>query len=163
MPSRGFQTAASTLAGVGRRFYARGWVLGTSGNFSAVVSKRPLQLAISASGTSKRVIGAGDFLCCDDRGRAIGRAAGKIGGSRRAALSGLPRKPSAETLLHVEIVRQYEQFVETLGDRYLRDVRDLRTGDHWNEALLRLIDAADVFQGVCLDLVNELPEHRILR
>src|ERR1051325_3557446 len=91
MPSRGFHTVASTLAGVGRRFYARGWVLGTSGNFSAVVSKRPLQLAISASGTSKRVIGAGDFLRCDGRGRAVGRTAGK---------------PSAETLLHVTVVQE---------------------------------------------------------
>ncbi len=91
MPSRRFHAAASTLAGVGRRFYARGWVLGTSGNFSAVVSTRPLQLAISSSGTSKRVIGAGDFLRCDDRGRAIGRTTGK---------------PSAETLLHVAIVQE---------------------------------------------------------
>ena len=46
----------------------------------------------------------------------------------------------------VEIVRQYETFVQTLGDRYLRDVRDLRSGEEWNEALLKLIDQADVFQ-----------------
>jgi len=46
----------------------------------------------------------------------------------------------------VDIVRRYEQFVETLGDRYLRDVRDLRSGEDWDEALLRLIDQADVFQ-----------------
>ncbi len=45
-----------------------------------------------------------------------------------------------------EIVRQYEWFVETLGDQYLRDVRDLRAGEDWNEALLRLIEQADVFQ-----------------
>jgi len=88
MPSRSFHGVASTLAGVGRRFYARGWVLGTSGNFSAVLSRNPLQLAISSSGTSKREIGSADFLCCDDRGRAIGRG-----------------KPSAETLLHIEIAK----------------------------------------------------------
>jgi serine/threonine protein kinase len=46
----------------------------------------------------------------------------------------------------VEIVRQYERFVETLGDRYLRDVRDLRAGEAWDKGLLRLIDEADVFQ-----------------
>src|SRR5262245_65146043 len=88
MASRSFQSAATSLSSIGRRFYSRGWVLGTSGNFSAVVSRRPLQLAISSSGTSKRVIGASDFLRCDERGRAIGRG-----------------KPSAETLLHLEIVR----------------------------------------------------------
>ena len=98
MPSRGFHSAAATLAGVGRRFYARGWVLGTSGNFSAVVSKRRLQLAISASGTSKREIGAADFLVCDDRGRAIP--------SRRTERAARPLRPSAETLLHVEVVRR---------------------------------------------------------
>jgi len=46
----------------------------------------------------------------------------------------------------VVIVRQYERFVESLGDRYLRDVRDLRAGENWDEALLRLIDQAEVFQ-----------------
>jgi hypothetical protein len=45
-----------------------------------------------------------------------------------------------------EIVRQYEKYVQTLGDRYLRDVRDLRTGEIWDEAFCRLIDQADVFQ-----------------
>jgi TIR domain len=46
----------------------------------------------------------------------------------------------------VEIVRQYELFVETMGDRYLRDVRDLRSGEEWDSGLLKLIEKADVFQ-----------------
>lgn len=46
----------------------------------------------------------------------------------------------------LEIVRQFEAFGATLGDRYLRDVRDLRAGEEWSPALLRLIDRADVFQ-----------------
>jgi methylthioribulose-1-phosphate dehydratase len=91
MASRRFSALASTLAGVGRRFYARGWVLGTSGNFSAVVSRDPLELAISASGTAKGEMRPADVLRCDDRGRAIGRTAAR---------------PSAETLLHLQIVRQ---------------------------------------------------------
>jgi serine/threonine protein kinase len=45
-----------------------------------------------------------------------------------------------------EIVRQYERFVGALGDQYLRDVRDLRAGELWDDALMRLIDEADVFQ-----------------
>jgi hypothetical protein len=45
-----------------------------------------------------------------------------------------------------EIVRQFERFVITLGDRYLRDVRDLRAGENWTDAVRRLIDEADVFQ-----------------
>ncbi len=45
-----------------------------------------------------------------------------------------------------EIVRHYELFVETLGDKYIRDVRDLRAGEDWSEALSKLIKQADVFQ-----------------
>ena len=44
------------------------------------------------------------------------------------------------------IVQQFETFVKTLGDRYLRDVRDLRAGQVWSEALESLIERADIFQ-----------------
>jgi len=46
----------------------------------------------------------------------------------------------------VEIVRQFEKFARSVGDRYLRDVVDLRAGEHWDTGLLRLIEEADVFQ-----------------
>ena len=36
------------FAEIGRDFHTRGWVLGTSGNFSAVLSRNPLQLAMWA-------------------------------------------------------------------------------------------------------------------
>ncbi len=45
-----------------------------------------------------------------------------------------------------EVVRQFEQFIETTGDRFLQDVRHLRAGEKWDDGLLRLIDQADVFQ-----------------
>lgn len=83
--------AASALAAAGRRFYARGWVMGTSGNFSIVRTRRPLTLVISASSVPKGALTTKDFLDVNDRGAAIGR-----GRSR----------PSAETLLHVEIARR---------------------------------------------------------
>lgn len=82
---------ARQIAAVGRRMYARGWALGTSGNFSAVLSRRPLRLAITASAVPKGELRASDILECDERGRVVGRRAGK---------------PSAETLLHVEIARR---------------------------------------------------------
>src|SRR5713226_1977357 len=37
------------LVELGRSFYARGWALGTSGNFSAVVSQDPFRLAITST------------------------------------------------------------------------------------------------------------------
>jgi len=46
----------------------------------------------------------------------------------------------------VAIVEQFERYVETLGHRYLRDARDLRSGQVWNDELMRMIDEADVFQ-----------------
>ena len=85
------RTIAAELAAIGRRFYARGWVLGTSGNFSAVVSRKPLRLAITASALPKGALRASDILQCDEQARVVGRARGK---------------PSAETLLHVEIARR---------------------------------------------------------
>jgi methylthioribulose-1-phosphate dehydratase len=80
--------SAKALAEVGRRFYARGWALGTSGNLSAVVSRKPFALAITGSGLSKRTLAASHILLCDERGVALGKR---------------PGRPSAETLLHLEI------------------------------------------------------------
>ena len=79
------------LAAIGRRFYARGWVQGTSGNFSAVLSREPLRLAITASSVHKGQLRDAHILEIDG-------AAGTIGPQRRA--------PSAEARLHVEIVRR---------------------------------------------------------
>jgi methylthioribulose-1-phosphate dehydratase len=65
--------------------------MGTSGNFSAVVSRKPLRLAITASSLPKGTLRSSDILHCDEHGRVTGRAS---------------KKPSAETLLHVEIARR---------------------------------------------------------
>ena len=45
-----------------------------------------------------------------------------------------------------EIVRQFELFVEALGDRYLIDVRSLPAGADWRAGVRTLIHDADVFQ-----------------
>lgn len=85
-----FADAAAALTEVGRRFYQRGWVLGTSGNFSAVVSADPLRLAITPSAAHKGHLQPGQFLEIDDRAADL-RGAGR---------------PSAETMLHLELVRR---------------------------------------------------------
>ena len=51
--SAGFSRPAELLAEVGRSLHSRGWALGTSGNFSAVVSRELLLLAITRSGLDK--------------------------------------------------------------------------------------------------------------
>ena len=84
-----FPKLASELAAVGHLFYARGWALGTSGNFSAVTSREPLRLAITSSGVDKGALAAEHILEIDD-------AAQIVAGTGR---------PSAETLLHLSVVR----------------------------------------------------------
>lgn len=81
---------AEQLAEAGRGFYARGWVLGTSGNFSAVLSREPLQLLITPSGADKGRLEPSQFLTVDAHGKS----------------SSSDGKPSDETLLHLAIVRQ---------------------------------------------------------
>ena len=73
---------AQQLIDAGRRFDARGWVLGTSGNFSAVVSRDPLRLAITRSGTHKGDLTPADILEYGD-GRVL---AGEGSASAEAAL-----------------------------------------------------------------------------
>src|SRR5436190_7473959 len=82
-------TIADELRAVGAQFYQRGWVLGTSGNFSAVVSSEPFRLAITASGAHKGRLEPDRILEIDERATVV---KGK-------------GRPSAETLLHLEIVR----------------------------------------------------------
>ena len=84
-----FEALAEQLAEIGRQCYARGWVLGTSGNFSAVVSREPLRLAITSSGVDKALLGPDQILQIDGTGRPLGGTG----------------KPSAEATLHLAVVR----------------------------------------------------------
>jgi methylthioribulose-1-phosphate dehydratase len=78
------------LAAIGRRFYARNWVLGPSGNFSAVVGREPLQVLVTPSASHKGTLRGTECLQVDAGGRVIGRQ---------------ERRPSAETALHLTIVQ----------------------------------------------------------
>jgi methylthioribulose-1-phosphate dehydratase len=84
-----FATAAAELAEIGRSFYARGWALGTSGNFSAVTSRDPLRLAITSTGLDKGELSPAQFLEID-------AATEVVHGKGR---------PSAEARLHMAVVR----------------------------------------------------------
>ncbi|OLC85831.1 MAG: methylthioribulose 1-phosphate dehydratase [Gemmatimonadetes bacterium] len=87
MPS--FEALAGQLAEVGRHCYERGWALGTSGNFSAVVRANPVTLAITTSGVDKGLLEPHHIVEIDAGGRVV-RGAGT---------------PSAEAVLHLAIVR----------------------------------------------------------
>jgi methylthioribulose-1-phosphate dehydratase len=86
----GFDQAAATLCEIGREFYRRGWVFGTSGNFSARLSGSPLRLAITSSGLDKGSLTPSDILEID---------------ANATVLRGNGR-PSAETGLHLVVVKE---------------------------------------------------------
>ena len=85
----GFEDTAAQLSELSRLFYSRGWVLGTSGNFSAVLTTEPLRLAITTSGVDKGLLDPSDIVAIDGAGRVV------HGNGR----------PSAEAALHLAIIR----------------------------------------------------------
>jgi len=89
--SEDFDEIAGGLATVARGFHARGWLLGTSGNLSAVVQREPLRIAMSASGVDKGELRPEQVLSIDEGARVVSRDGGK---------------PSDESLLHIRIVKE---------------------------------------------------------
>ena len=110
-----FQESAILLAEIGRALYARGWVLGTSGNFSAVVGRDPLRLAISPSGVDKGSLSADQILLIDEQARVV---------SYHSA------RPSDECPLHIRVALErqagavlhtHSVWSTTLSDQYAAD------------------------------------------
>jgi methylthioribulose-1-phosphate dehydratase len=73
------------MAGIHRR----GWCDGTGGNFSCVLNQEPLELLMAPSGVDKGLVAPDDLITVDGDGQLIDGDG----------------KPSAETLLHLAIVK----------------------------------------------------------
>lgn len=84
-----FEQISEELIKAGRDFYSRGWLFGTSGNLSAVVQKKPLQIAITASGMDKGSLSESHILKVDTKLKVL---KGK-------------HTPSAESELHLAVVK----------------------------------------------------------
>jgi methylthioribulose-1-phosphate dehydratase len=128
---------ASSLASVAKSLHARGWLLGTSGNLSAVVQREPLHLAMSPSGIDKGELTPQQVLTIDEHANVI---------------SDHGVKPSDESLLHICIVKQRgagavlhthsvwntmlsdlfsaEGGVNIQGYEMLKGLQDVRTHEH---------------------------------
>ncbi len=85
--------AAEALCAVGAEFHQRGWSLGTSSNYSVVLSRTPFRLLVTASGMDKSGLTSSDFVILDEKGQ---HTDPQEGGAR----------PSAEAMLHVAAARQ---------------------------------------------------------
>jgi len=84
-----FEVVASHLVQISRQFYARGWVLGTSGNLSAALSREPLRLAITSSGVDKGELTPEQIVVIDEQAKIVGEQQGR---------------PSDESLLHIQVM-----------------------------------------------------------
>jgi methylthioribulose-1-phosphate dehydratase len=85
-----FAEQASALVEVATTLHARGLLQGTSGNLSAVVNHRPLELAITPSGADKGQLNTSDILSIDENCKILNVVDGK---------------PSDESPLHVAVVK----------------------------------------------------------
>ena len=79
------QALCAVMAGIHRR----GWCDGTGGNFSCVLAQEPLELLMAPSGVDKGQVAPDDLITVDGDGQLLGGSG----------------KPSAETLLHLAIVK----------------------------------------------------------
>jgi methylthioribulose-1-phosphate dehydratase len=87
------QAVASEIQGLietGRDFHHRGWSLATSSNYSVVTGRDPLRLLVTCSGFDKGRLTPEQFVIVGEDGKSV---------------SDSGRKPSAEVLLHVALVR----------------------------------------------------------
>jgi methylthioribulose-1-phosphate dehydratase len=89
--SNKFEEIAAGLTAIAKSFHGRGWLLGTSGNLSAVVQRDPLRLAMSPSGIDKGELTPSQLLSIDENARIVSEHGGK---------------PSDESLLHIKIVKE---------------------------------------------------------
>ncbi|MFF4113356.1 methylthioribulose 1-phosphate dehydratase [Streptomyces sp. NPDC001714] len=82
----GLEEAGAVLAAESARFASFGWMRGTSGNLSVVLSRDPLRLVVTASGHDKGELTPADVVLVDGQGAAVGEG-----------------KPSAEAELHARV------------------------------------------------------------
>jgi methylthioribulose-1-phosphate dehydratase len=89
--SDSFSEIAARLAVTAGGFHFRGWLLGTSGNLSAVVDREPLRLAMTPSGVDKGALLPEQILMIDEQAQVVSEHRGR---------------PSDESPLHIRIVKE---------------------------------------------------------
>ena len=111
----GLEKEVAALQSVGAEFHQRKWSLGTSSNYSIVLSESPIELLVTASGKDKGNLAVGDFVRVDKQGL--------------PTLENQP-KSSAETLLHTVLAEQggvgailhtHSVWSTVLSDRFFAD------------------------------------------
>ncbi|MGG1678933.1 methylthioribulose 1-phosphate dehydratase [Neobacillus sp. NRS-1170] len=147
------------LADVKDELAERDWFMGTSGNLAIKVSDHPLRFLVTASGKDKRKRTDEDFLLVDEFGHAVEEN---------------HLKPSAETLLHVEIYRKTNAgcslHVHTIDNNVISEVYGdngevtlkgqelIKAFDKWEEDAVLKIPIIRNYAHIPM-LANEFSEH----
>lgn len=71
IPRSALEAAGRALAAESARFASMGWMRGTSGNLSVVLTRDPLRLAVTVSGLDKGELTSGDVVVVDEHGLAV--------------------------------------------------------------------------------------------
>ena len=159
-----FPKLASNLTTIAKTFHGRGWLLGTSGNLSAVVQREPLRLAMSPSGVDKGELMPDQMLTIDENARIVNQDSGK---------------PSDESLLHIRIVKErgasavlhthsvwnnilsdlyaFEGGVPISGYEMLKGLQGVRTHEH--SEWLPIIDNSQNMPALADSIAQILNEH----
>lgn len=105
------------LAAEAARFASFGWMRGTSGNVSAVVSREPLRLAVTGSGLDKGSLTAADVVVVDEAGQPVP--------------AGATARPSAEAALHARVVR----LTGAGAVVHVHTIAAVAAGRHWPDGI----------------------------
>lgn len=89
--TKDIKKSKTKIISLGKQFHRRGWSLATSSNYSALISRKPHQLLITASGKHKENLSPEDFLLLNEKG---------------IPLEKTQEKPSAETALHLMLTNK---------------------------------------------------------
>lgn len=93
LDARALEACGAQLAAEAARFASFGWMRGTSGNLSVVLSREPLRLAVTGSGLDKGELGEADIVAVHADGSPVPLPGGWASDAR----------PSAEAAVHARI------------------------------------------------------------
>jgi methylthioribulose-1-phosphate dehydratase len=132
--ARALKACGALLAVEAARFASFGWMRGTSGNLSMVLSREPLRLAVTASGLDKGELSETDIVAVDADGNpmpvsaATGRAADARPSAEAAVHARIAAMTGAGAVMHVHTVaavaagRRWPSGVELEGLEMLKGI-----------------------------------------
>lgn len=123
-----------SVAETARAMHSRGWTPATSSNFSAR-AKGTHHFAISVSGLDKGTLTAQDFLEVDFNGQLLN--------PQQAHL-----RPSAETLLHALIYRQYPEMQVVLHNHSVNATVISKLYEQQDDLWLKNFEILKAFEGI---------------